>query len=158
MKLIPLTQDKFAMVDDEDFERLNKHLWHITNGYAATYINGKHILMHRLLMRPRNKQIIDHQNHNRLDNRKTNLRLCNHSKNAMNIAKSWGTSKYKGVSRHRDQWRVQITVNYKRVFAESAPTEREAAMIYDLNAPFYFGEYAQLNFLPEEIVSSVSRE
>jgi hypothetical protein len=153
MKQILLTKNQFALVDNQDYKQLNRHLWHYTTGYAATYINGKHVLMHRLIMKPRGKQIIDHANHDRLDNRRINLRLCNHSQNGMNIGKSWGSSKYKGVSKHQNQWRVQISKNYKRVFAESAPTELQAAMIYDLNAPIYFGEYAKLNFSSKEIVS-----
>jgi hypothetical protein len=102
--------------------------------------------MHRVILKTRG--IVDHINGDSLDNRKENLRRANKSTNAMNMRKHRGLSKYKGVSKEGNLWRVQICINNKRVFSESAPTERLAAMIYDLNAPIYFGEYARLNFQP----------
>ena len=53
---------------------------------------------------------------------------------------------YKGVCKDGDSWRVQIWKDNKKVFTAITQNERWAGMIYDLNAPALFGEYARLNF------------
>lgn len=84
-KQILLTQDKFAIVDDEDFEYLNQWKWKLsTNGYAIRCpSNGKTedgrykyttIRMHRVIMKPSFGFETDHINFDRLDNRRSNLR------------------------------------------------------------------------------------
>lgn len=89
MKKIPLSQGKFALVDDEDFEFLNQFKWHLNNsGYAKTNssINKKpiHFLMHRLVFWALNGEILDHKNRDKLDNRKENLRVVSHKQNQIN--------------------------------------------------------------------------
>ncbi len=96
--------------------------------------------MHRVILKT--KYIVDHKNGDKLDNRKENLRPATKSTNAMNMRKLG----YKGITKQGHNWRVQIMKNNKKVFSASAPTERWAAMIYDLNASLVFGEYASLNF------------
>lgn len=79
-RLIPLTQIKFAKVDLDDFERVDKFNWYAdycknTKGfYAKGYDNKKRIKMHRLIMNTPNDLVVDHINHDTLDNRKKNLR------------------------------------------------------------------------------------
>jgi hypothetical protein len=84
-KLIPLTQGKFAIVDAEDYERLSKYKWHVDKGdstyYAARGIVGKNFRMHREILNAPEGLVVDHRNHNGLDNRKKNLRLCTRSQN-----------------------------------------------------------------------------
>jgi len=100
MKLIPLSGKygigKFAMVDDEDYEKLIKQKWygdrhHNGETYATTreiqtemYKKGKLIRMHRMIMDAKKGQIIDHKNRNTLDNQKHNLRFCTLSENQKN--------------------------------------------------------------------------
>ncbi|HEX8267401.1 MAG TPA: HNH endonuclease [Pyrinomonadaceae bacterium] len=146
MKQIPLTKNQFTIVDDELFDYLNKWKWHYNSGYAERKENGRHVRMHRVILKTR--KFVDHINGDPLDNRKENLRPATKSTNAMNMKKSRGASIYKGVSKDGDRWRAQICKNNRRVFSESAPKERWGAMIYDLNAPLVFGEYARLNFVP----------
>lgn len=159
MKQIKLTQNQIALVDDDMFEYLSQWKWHYNCGYAERkeYKNGKqiHIRMHRVIMKT--NKMVDHRNGDTLDDRKENLRLTNHSTNAMNMRKHRGLSKYKGVSFDGRNWRVQISKDNKRVFSESAPTERWAAMIYDLNAPVFFGEFARLNFQPAAKIDDALR-
>jgi HNH endonuclease len=139
MKTIELTQGYKAIVDDSDYAYLSQFKWHYNCGYAERKENGKHIRMHRELCKGK---IIDHINGITLDNRRENLRPATKSQNAMNMRKIG----YKGVSRDKNSYRVQIMKNGKRVFSESAPNERAAAYIYDLNAATLFGQYASLNF------------
>ena len=145
---ITLTKGCFALVDNDLFPYLNQWKWHYNDGYAERKENGKHIRMHRIILKT--DKFVDHINGDKLDNRKSNLRLTNHSTNAMNMRKHRGESVYKGVSKEGKPWRVQIWKDNKKVFSASAPNERWAAMIYDLNAPILFSEYARLNFLPAE--------
>jgi hypothetical protein len=146
MKTITLTKEFVTLVDDDMFQYLSQWRWYYSNGYAYRRINGKHFAMHHAILKT--KGLVDHIDGNKLNNRKGNLRPATHSTNAMNMRKHTGASRYKGVSKQKNQWRVQIWKNNKRVFSESAPTERLAAYIYDLNAPIYFGDYARLNFEP----------
>jgi hypothetical protein len=90
-KEIELTQGYITLVDDEDFEELNKHSWYIKRSanivYAMSKINKKPTLMHRLLMKFPEGMCVDHINHNGIDNRKCNLRICTVAQNAMNTKK-----------------------------------------------------------------------
>ena len=87
MKEIKLTQDKVALVDDEDYKWLNEFKWYCAAGYAARNspkINGKqsiNIFMHREINNTPKGMDTDHISHNRLDNRKVNLRTCTCSEN-----------------------------------------------------------------------------
>lgn len=78
---------KFAIVDADDYEELIKHRWHLQGGgYVARYNKTKPllVLMHRQVMStPKNMQT-DHINHNKLDNRKDNLRVCTSYVNQQN--------------------------------------------------------------------------
>lgn len=159
MKKIKLTQGKFALVDNEDFEYLNQWKWHFVydgyNGYAyrnVHKINNKRtsITMHRVLMKAKKGQIIDHINHNGLDNRKANLRYCNLSQNAANRKHNKrGTSKYLGVHyrKKENKWIAAIKHNGKSIHIAYCPTEREAALLYNKAAIKYHGQFANLNQL-----------
>ena len=106
---IPLTQNQVALIDDEDFELVSQYTWyagwdsHTKSYYACTKIKketGGHTLlqMHRLIMNAQKGEQVDHINHNTLDNRKSELRICNASENQHNQGKySNNTSGYKGV-------------------------------------------------------------
>lgn len=80
--------DIYALVDEEDWHNINLYSWRIdeSGGYAVSTINGSPIRMHRYLMNCsfNDKKIVDHINGNRLDNRKTNLRLVSHIENCKN--------------------------------------------------------------------------
>jgi hypothetical protein len=154
MRKLPLTQGKYALVDNHWYALLSKWGWYYNDGYAAHKgENGKHILMHRVIVNAPKGLFVDHINGDTLDNRRENLRLSNHSTNAMNMRKHKGVSRYKGVCKDGNSWRVQIWKGNKRAFTALTQNERHAAMIYDLNAPALFGEYARLNFPEATLVS-----
>jgi hypothetical protein len=53
MKQIPLSNGKFALVDDEDFEYLNQWKWSYSgHGYAHRLQSGKTVYMHREILKP----------------------------------------------------------------------------------------------------------
>lgn len=76
---------KFAEVDSEDYDRLIKHSWYYKEGYALAKINGRETRMHRLIMAETDpNKVVDHKNRNRLDNRRSNLRVYTPRQNANN--------------------------------------------------------------------------
>lgn len=138
MKKILLTKGKSTIVDDEDFEMLNKYHWHyMSTGYAArrnTYSKGKTqiVLMHRIIMNVKNKYIIDHINRDKLDNRKINLRISNKSQNSLNSKIPIdNTSGYKGVGLHKmaRKWRARITINGKEIHLGLFYDKEEAILV-----------------------------
>lgn len=145
-KIIPLGNNYFSKVDNEDFEVLNKLNWCSDGkGYA---FNNKVGFMHRYIMNPKNYQEIDHINHDTLDNRKSNLRIVTHAQNCMNRKKRKGTSKYKGVSwdKERNKWVSKAQLNYKTIYIGGFENEIDAAKAYDKKSLEIFGEYAKTNF------------
>lgn len=135
-----------ALVDDEDFERVNQHRWFYNNrGYAmCTITKQKRIYMHRFILNAPNELLVDHIDGNGLHNEKHNLRLCNDSGNAHNMRKHSDntSSQFKGVCRRGKKWEANISNIYLGVFTK----EEDAARAYDLKARELFGEFARTNF------------
>lgn len=146
-KLIALTKGKFAKVDNEDFDKLNNVSWTLTKkGYCMNFYLGK---MHRFLINCPEDMVVDHINRDKLDNRKSNLRICTNKENARNRnIKSGHTSKYKGVywSEKSKKWRASITSDEKRFNLGMFEDEEEAARCYDLKAKELHKEFANTNF------------
>lgn len=156
MKEIQLTRGCVALVDDEDLEILSNYSWYcLRGGYAAASVGGRKnkrmIYMHRLILNLTDPKLqVDHINHNPLDNRKENLRVCSHNKNGKNLKVRTSdnkTSKYKGVywDKSRNKWTSRIKVNYKGIFLGRFVLEQDAAVAYNQAAIKYFGDYACLN-------------
>ena len=164
VKQIPVTnreeKELYAMVDDEDFERLERCRWYLSMGrYAVTTFksprkNGEscsiHLRMHRLIMNTPRELDVDHINGNGLDNRKVNLRNCTMSQNKMNSrAKLVGkTSIYKGVyfDKEVNKFRAYIGLAGKNTYVGISKSQIVAAKMYDEAAIRYFGEFARPNF------------
>jgi len=160
MKKIPLTQGQVALVDDEDYERLNVHKWRAqwssrTKSYYALRSSPRKkgekrttILMHREVMQAKPGECVDHLYHETCDNQKANLRLCTVNQNGANRgAQTNNTSGFKGVGWHkRDQkWYARISVNGKVKNLGYYSTPEEAAVVYDKAALGYHGEFAVTN-------------
>ena len=151
MKRIPLTQGRFAIVDDEDYEWLNQRKWQTQfNHCGIPYATSQGVRMHRLLMglKKGDGKIIDHRNRNSLDNRKSNLRICTNQQNCMNSKPRKGSSEYKGVTRPKDSknWQAQMILNGKHIRLGSYVNEIDAAKAYDVAVINLYGDYAFQNF------------
>ncbi|MBW8040446.1 MAG: endonuclease [Planctomycetes bacterium] len=159
---IPLTQGKYAIVDPEDYQRISAHKWHALRSkntfYAkrAVRVEGRRqvvIKMHREILQVPDGMLVDHINHNGLDNRNANLRPATSAENNRNRRKSTKRkyhSRFKGVSWNKDQkkWSARILFNYDNKFIGYFENETEAAKAYDEAAKFYHKDFAVLNFSP----------
>ena len=158
---IPLTQDQIALVDDADYENLSQYKWYASkdrsgNFYAVRHCskkksNGHLIKMSRQILglKRGDKRQADHINHDTLDNRRNNVRICTSQQNRFNqkpIRNS--TSQFKGVTwdKQNEKWLASIYLNKKRKHLGRFIIEELAALAYDMVAIREFGEFAHLNF------------
>lgn len=153
--VIPLPNGKVVLVDAGDLEMLSHWSWTCgVDCYVTAYngggLSGRRIVsMHRLLMLPAPGFHVDHVNHNKLDNRRANLRICTRSQNNMNqlrIPKN--TSGFKGVSWSdpRRKWRARIKLDGRECQLGYFDDKADAARCYDSAARETFGEFALANF------------
>lgn len=162
-KEIPLSRGKVALVDAADYERASRYKWsYDRNGYAVRCeywfdLGGKKrtrkILLHRFVLDAPDGLQVDHINHNRLDCRRHNLRICTPLQNRVNSRpKKGSSSRYKGVQlRTKDgKWMAYIVAHGRKRFLGSFTHERDAALAYDRHAYEAWGEFAFLNF-PQEL-------
>lgn len=158
---IPLSKNKVALIDEADYELIKDYTWHFGDAYAQTSvvvgrINGANarrgVKMHRLIMSAKENEEVDHINGDRLDNRRSNLRVCTHKQNGRNKHRNArNTSGFKGVSlkkrgpNNMKCWYASIGVSGKRLYLGYYYTAIEAAEAYDQAAIEHHGEYASLN-------------
>jgi len=127
---IKLTLGQYALVDPEDYERINKYKWNAYRGYSSYYSKRKiynrkngterTVYMHRWLIDAPKGMMVDHINHNGLDNRKENLRLATRAENSRYSQKTKNkfSSDYKGVHyiKKVKRWRTMITFEDKTIY------------------------------------------
>jgi len=155
MKEIQLTKGKVALVDDEDFERINKRQWHALCNKGISYAcnrnrAGKPIHMHREVLNAPPDVLIDHKDRNGLNNQKSDLRYCNTNQNLQNQVRI--KEGYKGVVKRSGTpyYRSRITYYGKRISLGNFKTAEEAAIAYNRAAIKYFGDFANLNVIKGE--------
>jgi hypothetical protein len=160
MKTIPLTRGKVALVDDEDFEWLNRFKWcahkvgnrweatrefnlHATNGDSRSY----HMTMAVFLIGTNRKLRIDHVNRNSLDNRKSNLRWATSGQNSVNWWREKSNRYGRGVFKNKygtfqAHIKPKIDEHYHLGSFKNAKDARDA---YDAAAVKFYGKFAMLN-------------
>jgi len=158
MKIIKSTNGYDIKVDAEDFEWLSKWDWQAVeakNGERRVRRqfreNGKmkHVSMHRVIMKAKKGQLTDHVNHDQLDNRKHNLRVCTHQQNCRNKKiqrnnKSGfkGVSFQKGGGNRKKPWVAQISIDRKPIHLGYYLKPEDAYEAYKKAAKKYFGKFA----------------
>ncbi len=137
MKKVMLNTGALAMVDDEDFDKVKLIPWsenrsaHSSTSYAHARINKIPTYMHRFILDAKKGDVVDHINHDGLDNRRENLRLVSHQLNMFNRrGKEIATSKYLGVFKQNGRRKFRAFVQIPtvgRVYLGSYSTEVTAA-------------------------------
>lgn len=145
----------YALVDKEDYDKVKDIRWALYGNYVAgrvTKNNENRTYLHRFLLNP-TKPHVDHANANRLDNRRSNLRECDHAQNFHNQEKRKiyagrpTTSKYKGVHvvKKSGKYVAQIAIPSGRINLGTFDNEDDAGLAYNEMALKHFGEFARIN-------------
>lgn len=154
MQEIELTKGLVAIVDDEDYEELSKHLWHVTkSGYACRYIRDlskkkkqAYLPIHRAIMglSSDDPRVVDHIDGDKLNNQRSNLRICTAAENVRNRrGRADVTSGFKGVyTTLYGKWRAAISHNKKWMHIGVYETREEACAAYCRVAKELHGEFA----------------
>jgi hypothetical protein len=155
---IPLTKNRFAKVDPEDYIWLSQFRWFCQVGSGRCYaarntpaksrVRQKQMMMHRVLAGTPEELVCDHINGDGLDNRKKNLRNCTQQENNMNARSREHTSRFKGVywKKMVGKWNAVIHFKGRRRNLGYFKDEVAAAKAYDEKAKEIFGRFAYLNF------------
>jgi len=155
MASLTTNKGEIILVDDEDFYKVNKYTWFINaQGYPQSRLprkesldrTQKQVKLHRLLLDLTDPLIqVDHKNMNKLDNRRSNLRVCTNSENQANIkVHKRNKTGYKGVRYQSNRYEAYIWKN-KPIYLGRFDTVEEAALAYNKKALELFGEFARLN-------------
>ncbi|WP_346920788.1 HNH endonuclease [Clostridium sp. UBA7339] len=147
-----LEKGQSFIIDIEDTSILYKYKWRMNAlGYVFYGHSG---LLHRLIMKPPAKEVVDHINGRPWDCRRKNMRIASQKQNSYNcrIGKNNKTG-FKGVSfsASRQLYEACICVDRKTRHLGRYKTAIEAAHAYNRAASFYFGEYAKLNIIGGEV-------
>ena len=127
MKKVPLIgkkgKGKHAIVDDKDYEKISRYRWYYRCGYAVSDFG---VRMHRFIMNPPQDLVIDHINHDRLDNRRSNLKICTQFENSQNRTHAKAT--YGNIYSNKDvtKWYACNMIDGKRVRSKYYDTYEEA--------------------------------
>ncbi|HLK51813.1 MAG TPA: HNH endonuclease [Candidatus Angelobacter sp.] len=156
IRLIPLSQDKFAIVDAADYDWLNQWKWSL-HSYAGKEYAGRierigtdrHTLkMHRLITSAPTGIEVDHRDGNGLNNTRSNLRLATHQQNSCNMKRHRdNNSGFKGVywNTGKKRWDAKICVRGKHYLLGRFIKKEDAVKAYEEGAPRLHGEFARVN-------------
>ncbi|MBK9745777.1 MAG: HNH endonuclease [Chloroflexi bacterium] len=157
---IPLTKGQFTLVDDADFEWLTQWRWRLNSkGYVIRSYrnNGKEIVvaMHRAIMQPSPNFVVDHIDHNRINNTRPNLRLLTQQQNLMNrrLFRN-NTTGFKGVTYRDGRWRAHLEKDGIDLHLGYHADIKTAALVYDHAAVLLFGADIVWRNLPLETIPS----
>lgn len=153
MKEIPLSQDKVALVDDDDYELVSSFKWSLMttphNSYAYRKEDQRTIYLHRYIMNVTEAEEVDHIDKNGLNDQRHNMRVATRTENARYrvVPQTENGSGYRGVRLHGSRWQAKIQIAPGvRISLGTFETPEEAARAYDAAAKEHHGEFAVLNF------------
>lgn len=154
IRRIALGHGRFAVVDVADYEWLSKYKWCASNKQGTIYAmrrtkKGKTVYMHREITRAPKGTVVDHIDHNTMNNRRCNVRVCTDRQNQANKGPHGGASGYVGVYPRDGNYEAGITWRGKHYYLGRFDDPVEAAKARDRKAYELHGPYAYLNF-PEE--------
>lgn len=116
---------KSVKIDDDDYKKFNHLVWHLSDtGYAVRRTNGETVRLHRLIVNCPEGLVVDHLNGDKLDCRKSNMRVCTQAENNRNHHDTKGYC----YDKSKKKWMVR----YKNKFWGRYNTEEEAQKAYQL--------------------------
>ena len=139
------------LIDIEDFWRVRTICWYKdAYGYFIGRYKGKDIRLHRFITNCPDEFIVDHKHgeESRFDNRKSNLRIVDYSKNKTNAKKhSNNTSGVTGVCwrKGKNKWVARISINHKEKTLGYYNSFEEAVIARKEAEDKYYGEFSYKN-------------
>lgn len=155
VRRIPLGHNRFATVDARDYKKLSRYKWCASKKDGRIYAirrskEGRIVYMHREIMNAPEGTVVDHIDHNTLNNRRCNLRVLKPKENYANAGPRGALSGFVGVWRQGNKWEAGIHWRGKRYYLGRYDDPVEAARVRDRKAYELHGKLAFLNF-PEAI-------
>lgn len=144
------------LIDADDYDLVCSMSWeaHRKNSGSDSYRvrstkRGGQTYLHRFILRPPTDIQVDHINHDSLDNRRSNLRICTLAQNCMNSAKRGGSSRYKGVYFYKktSKWAARIKSFGKTIYLGYFTEEVDAARAYNRAAEILYKDFANPNII-----------
>lgn len=133
-----------AIIDADDVEKVKNIKWRLNNNGYVMNNSKSSMFLHRRILGV--NDIVDHINGNRLDNRKSNLRVATKSQNQMNV-------NYRGVYQNKDKWIAKIKLNQKQVHIGTFIYKEEALYARWYAERILFKEFAYPKREPDIIES-----
>ncbi len=139
-----------ALVDTCNYDLVKQHKWGLDGrGMVTTHIKGKCVALHNFILdRKGSRKIqVDHKDMDRLDNRRSEIRLCSNSQNNMNVGlRSDNVSGYKGVCWYnRDKvWCARLWAGGELKLRKYFKELPNAVKAYVEAAKKYHGEFMRL--------------
>ena len=149
----PKYPNTYTLIDSDLFAELSQLKWHKdSDGYCINKTRS-HLSIHRVIMQAKPGEQVDHINGNKLDNKRSNLRICTNQENSFNRKiRSESTNGYKGIEYRLDKqkWRARIAFNSKKLSIGEYKTKEQAAVAYNIAAKYFFKDFAHLNQISNE--------
>lgn len=138
------------IIDADKVSVLDDYLWHIdpAYGYVCSTTTRHTVRLHRIITNCPDDMMVDHINHDILDNRMCNLRICTNRENIRNrgAQKNNKSTGVKGVwPNGKNGYMARIKTKDEPLYLGTFPTIKQASDAYDEAAIKYFGEFACLN-------------
>lgn len=151
-----------TVINTRHLDLVINHKWRLsTQGYIMTTVDGKVILLHRLITGAKEGEVVDHINHQTLNNLDENLRVCSRQENGRNSKLNKNnTSGITGVTWHKSakKWHAQIMVSRKTISLGLFVNINDAIVARKAAEVKYFREYAYDASLYPEVPQKLTEE
>lgn len=150
---IALSSGDLLLFDEVDRAFVERYRWYADRGHSTLYAktnvlgeNGRRTTayLHRLLLSAPKGLVVDHINHNGLDNRRGNLRLGTQGQNLANLQSlARNTSGARGVAWDKsiNRWRARINIGGRQHFLGTYKEFDEAREAYNRAAIAAWGKW-----------------